>query len=106
MYISRKDLALNTRKWKSNIRKQLLIALGGKCVRCGFSDWRALQIDHIEHVGKNRESWSQMVHNILEANTEKYQLLCANCNTIKKHEKREFNIKYHDLEVFPVDKAS
>src|SRR3990170_8952832 len=28
-------------------RKKLIELLGGKCIRCGFSDIRALQIDHI-----------------------------------------------------------
>jgi hypothetical protein len=72
--------------------------LGGKCVHCGFSDWRALQIDHIHHVGKNREKQNVINNKILMGETEDYQLLCANCNWIKRHEEREFHITHFELE--------
>ena len=70
--------------------------LGCECVRCGFSDSRALQIDHIEgrgneerrEVGSNRlmEKISKMDPIYV---MKKYQVLCANCNWIKRHEKGE-----------------
>jgi hypothetical protein len=27
-------------------RQELIMVLGGHCIKCGFSDWRALQVDH------------------------------------------------------------
>jgi hypothetical protein len=84
---------------RSNIRRrqvrfELLEHLGGKCVHCGFSDWRALQVDHVNGGGR------QEYHNGYSTNSVKYlkkvvaspgayQLLCANCNWIKKYENNE-----------------
>ena len=66
--------------------------LGDKCVRCGFSDPRALQIDHIDG-GGNREikkiGTYRIYYKILKGQTSEYQLLCANCNWIKRVENKE-----------------
>lgn len=68
--------------------------MGGRCVKCGYSDSRALQIDHI-HGGGNRERgtlWNtQMQRKILSSLEweDEYQLLCANCNAIKRVENGE-----------------
>ena len=32
------------------LRKKIFDSLGGVCIRCGFSDERALQVDHVEGV--------------------------------------------------------
>ena len=76
--------------------------LGRKCRRCGFNDSRALQIDHLLGHGKKERtgltSYDKYVKNIYllalsspkELN-EKYQILCANCNWIKRFENREHN---------------
>lgn len=72
--------------------------LGGICVVCGFSDERALQIDHL-HGGGSRDrrqftDWRAYLKKLLsldsKALTAQYQLLCANCNTIKKVEHGEY----------------
>ena len=39
------------REWRALLKKTLLEILGGVCVKCGFSDVRALQIDHINGGG-------------------------------------------------------
>ena len=74
------------------LRVEALLRLGGKCVRCGFdSDYRAMQIDHIDG-GGHRDVMSRgkraAQKDILAGHTEKYQLLCANCNIIKAQEDR------------------
>lgn len=71
--------------------------LGNSCVICGFSDIRALQIDHINGGGMQemksikfqRRKYHRIVRESVLANENKYQTLCANCNWIKRHEKQE-----------------
>lgn len=60
--------------------------LGGKCVHCGFEDERALQIDHINGGGR-AEARSIGVFGIYKkvlSGAPGYQVLCANCNVIKR----------------------
>jgi hypothetical protein len=68
--------------------------LGGKCVRCGFSDIRALQFDHIHGGGckDKRERKAIIYKDVIDTTLRgenKYQLLCANCNWIKRCENNE-----------------
>lgn len=76
-------------------RRQKLIALfGGKCAICGYDkDWRAFQIDHINGGGtKEIRSFNSTLayyRHILDCNGKGYQLLCANCNQIKRFENKE-----------------
>lgn len=96
----------NRDKWNVQNRERykkckdaLLKALGDKCVRCGFADVRALQIDHING-GGGREIRKMGPYlyvyylNHPEEAKEKLQLLCANCNWIKRWEKNEVRSKY------------
>lgn len=68
--------------------------IGGKiCVKCGFLDVRALQIDHI-HGGGTAESRSlgnKLFRRVIAdpERCSKYQVLCANCNWIKRSENNE-----------------
>ena len=78
------------------IRNATIEALGAKCVKCGFEDRRALQIDHINGGGsKERKerpykgSFHKSVLKSFMAKENKYQLLCANCNWIKRVENNE-----------------
>jgi len=94
---SNKRVRTSRRRW----RLECLTHYGnGKlaCVLCGFSDERALCIDHInndgaEHrrrvLGKNSPDpriylWLRINHY-----PEGYQTLCSNCNTIKEVERRK-----------------
>ena len=75
-------------------RQRALELLGGKCSRCGFSDPRALQIDHINGGGvqeHKRLGGRRITKKVAEGYTEGYQLLCANCNWIKRVENGEHN---------------
>jgi len=75
-------------------REQILQLLGNKCIRCGFLDKRALQIDHIHGRGLREmkemkgNASPQYLKNILK-HPEDYQILCANCNWIKRVENNE-----------------
>ena len=80
-----------------NNRMRTIEILGGKCVVCGFSDCRALQVDHINSDGKEerlgRGHTQSALHTAIGNSPEKFQLLCANCNIIKKHESGEIKGK-------------
>src|SRR6266404_9630328 len=69
--------------------------LGNKCIKCGWTDRRALQIDHIEAIGdaqrRKLNHRGRILYREVKANPIKYQLLCANCNWIKRHENKECN---------------
>lgn len=76
------------------MHKKCLLKLGNKCNKCGFTDIRALQIDHVFGNGKQekkaiKNQWNKFYKEVLKDNTGKYQCLCANCNWIKKSENKE-----------------
>jgi len=81
-------------KYNEDIKTKCFDLLGGKCVQCGFSDYRALNVDHINR----RQAWEKKKRGgadiylrILKGkrSTNDLQLLCCNCNWIKKHENHE-----------------
>lgn len=83
-------------KYNHNLRLLILGKLGNKCLHCGFKDYRALQIDHVNGGGKkeinsqsSRSAYYKLVLASVENNENKYQLLCANCNWIKRFENKE-----------------
>lgn len=79
-----------------NLKLQIFSLLGGKCKHCGFSDRRALQIDHvnggggqeIRTLGTGPKYYNHVLLSISMAEN-RYQLLCANCNWIKRFENNE-----------------
>lgn len=83
--------ALNEDLRKRN-RFALIEAMGGACERCGFSDPRALQIDHVggggarEPRARHGKKWAEYVL----AHRDEFALLCANCNWIKRAENEEY----------------
>lgn len=107
--------AIKSRKWRSKnksksrkhvnsyqkkLRIRAIKALGKKCCKCGFDDERALQIDHIngggskDRGGKNTNiGWARRYNAIINNETNEFQLLCANCNFIKRHEEKELPYK-------------
>jgi len=74
------------------LRSRIFELLGDKCANCGFSDRRALQIDHKDGGGskeiKSSESPTQYLRMIIK-NLSRYQILCANCNWIKRYTHQE-----------------
>jgi len=63
---------------------------GGKCAICGFKDWRALQFDHKYGDGTNDRRLVRQnalgYYDYIRKNSNKFDLLCANCNCIKRFE--------------------
>ena len=68
-------------------RHMAIDKMGGICNNCGFNNRRALQIDHIHGggVAEYRKLGNHKIYrNIALRSTEGYQVLCANCNWIKR----------------------
>lgn len=83
--------------YRTNIMNAIFDILGHECARCGFSDRRALQIDHVygggtkerrENNSGNTAVYRKILTEVLQG-TDKYQILCANCNYIKRSENGE-----------------
>lgn len=92
---SRKKLVAKNKERARALRAKMLSDHGGKCVTCGFSDSRALQIDHINGGGKRHRktfnSGSMYYQHLSKCwDDSKYQILCANCNQIKKITNNEY----------------
>lgn len=80
------------KQYQRRLRAEVLEKLGGKCVRCGFSDRRALHVDHVYGGGTVERlvlGTSALWRKVLADNKGRYQLLCANCNAIKRYEEKE-----------------
>ena len=90
------------------LRNEVFDKLGHKCSRCGFDDKRALQVDHINGGGeKDRQRFSQTTFlQYVLANPELFQILCANCNWIKRHENEEVFTKKNSYKHFSVHKET
>jgi len=89
---ARESIDEGKHRTRPKLRKQILDKFGNACNRCGFSDPRALQIDHVNGGGAQEIRNTEAVKYykaVLADQTGKYQLLCANCNWIKRSENRE-----------------
>jgi hypothetical protein len=88
----REDMLREKREYNRKARLAVMAALGGKCVKCGFSDARALQIDHVNNDGsseRNKANTAVYYKKVIESffkGEKKYQLMCCNCNWIKRFE--------------------
>lgn len=80
------------------LRRKVLEILGNKCIHCGESDIRCLQIDHVNGGGckerkklflKHYGTYLRFVLKEIQADSKDYQLLCANCNWKKKYNSGE-----------------
>lgn len=90
----RKHYCESHRKWRRKLRIQVIDFLGEKCNRCGFEDWRALQIDHVNGEGRRKRSLDgnqcRRLYKRVKESPKEYQILCANCNWIKRYENYEW----------------
>ena len=92
---NRAKIRESQRRYHRRIKEELFNLLGNKCVKCGFADKRALQIDHINGGGckelklYSSKDYRRVVLKSLKNKENKYQLLCANCNWIKRDTNNE-----------------
>lgn len=79
-------------------RADMFARLGGAiCVQCGFSDVRALQFDHIDGGGRQHRlslpsgtAYYRALKGMSDVDLRRmFQVLCANCNAIKREEREE-----------------
>lgn len=86
-------------KRNRRIRKAFIKELGGICETCGFEgDYRAFQIDHVAGNGRTERALigtpqKTRARLYILAHRDEYQLLCANCNQIKKIKEKEYGKK-------------
>jgi hypothetical protein len=76
------------------LRLRVIQHLGGHCIRCGYATpGPALQIDHVNGDGaasrRGDASPGRVLRDALYDTEGRYQLLCANCNNIKRIENGE-----------------
>lgn len=79
---------LYARERLAALRLEVFEKLGRACRRCGFDDVRALQIDHVYGDGRADNESHRGIRfylKILADKTGAHQILCANCNWIKRH---------------------
>lgn len=98
---NREKVRASQRDSKRRKKEELHSLLGNECFKCGFKDSRALQIDHINGGGyterkeynRNPTKYYKNILNSILNKENKYQLLCANCNWIKRFENNEIKRK-------------
>ena len=85
--------SLILKKQRQQIKTEVLTHYGNDklaCVKCGYSDIRALCLDHIngydKHDKKRIDSLRLYRYLKLQGFPEGFQTLCANCNYIKEFE--------------------
>ena len=93
-YKNSEKMSVYIKKYIERLKNAALELLGGKCSRCSFDDIRALQFDHINGGGlaekktRKRNHYKNIIESVLKKEN-KYQILCANCNWIKRCENGE-----------------
>ena len=100
--IRKRDSRVYKSAWERNRqsewRARLLMFMGGECQKCKNNDYRVLQIDHVNGGGsKDRRenpvgSAFAMTRKVF-ASPNDFQLLCANCNWIKRYENNELGTR-------------
>ncbi len=97
------------RAYRLRIRLDVLTHYGNgvlACVKCGYSDIRALSIDHIN--GEGNKDRKRRKHNtykyLINDNYPKgYQTLCMNCQCIKREEKGEMRRRFETASILNED---
>jgi hypothetical protein len=82
--------------WKTKL--EIIKKLGGKCRQCGETDFRVLDINHIDRIKKNippkrSYSWEFRIKDWLN-NMDNLELLCANCH--RRHTWKQMEYKNYE----------
>lgn len=78
--------------WKQKL--ELIKELGGKCIKCGISDIRVLDINHKDRKKKIlppklRYTWQRRLKD-WKKNKQNLELLCSNCHRIHTWKQRNY----------------
>ena len=91
--LNKEDYNAKNRARAKKYKLQAFVLLGSKCARCGIADSRVLQIDHVNGGGSREKKeighGSCLMYLRVLKTPELFQLLCANCNWIKRVETKE-----------------
>ncbi len=93
-YLKNKDRIIREKIEKHHTnRRKVIELLGGKCVRCGITDWRILQVNHINGNGSKErkiKGSSGIFREILNGKRTliDLDLRCANCNILYEYDMR------------------
>jgi len=104
----RASLRAYERRRREEAKAALIKGGGGACRQCGFTDVRALNIDHVNddgylEDGRFRTNTVKYQRHVLKMiKSGRYQLLCANCNQIKEWERRRRQREITDLKHNPM----
>lgn len=102
--------ALNNQRRRRKLRHDVVVLMGARCTNptcrwlnddgtMGCTDERLLQIDHINGGGTKERKTVQvdvMLKRLLREGYSGYQLLCSNCNWLKRSINNETNLKYKE----------
>jgi hypothetical protein len=88
-------------KYRSDLKLEVLSHYSNNticCAFCGYSDIRALSIDHVEGNGcehRRKDKSAYAIYNWLKQNNfpSGFQVLCMNCQFIKRHNHKEWKRK-------------
>ena len=83
------------RNWER--KKELIKRLGGKCIKCGISDIRVLDVNHKNPLKKERPkdrkyNWTRRFKE-WDKNFNNLELLCSNCHRILTWKQRNFGLE-------------
>jgi hypothetical protein len=98
---NRERLAEIAQRSKSKLKREVISHYSGgsmACARCGYSDIRALGLDHINGDGARQRKLGSAGNGFyfwLRTNRypEGFQVLCMNCNWLKREENSELTHK-------------
>ena len=85
--LNRKKHRISVRSCRAKLRQKCVTLLGAYCAFCGNSDYRVLEIDHINGGGnrhrKNGAMGRYEAYKDVLKHPKKYRVLCANCHRIR-----------------------
>ena len=83
----------NVKRYHWRTRKRAILKLGGKCMNCGETNLRVLQLNHINGGGRSerkRRNSYQISMDVLKEKRTDIDVRCANCNIIYEYERGRY----------------
>lgn len=84
-----RQAAERMKKSRLTAKVRAYMFLGGQCETCSINDMRVLELDHVNNDGKKHRRIGKhaLCREVLK-NPSIFQLLCANCHTLKHWNER------------------